>query len=213
MATIGECMPVVRDRSRGGRRPRRPSSTPISWSSAPDDPLVAGVVDAVTGARAPRVRPERGRGAARRLEGVDEGRARRGRRPDRRATRRSARARRPTRVRVPRDVARALRREDRRARGGQGRGRHRVDRRGARRGARVPLGRRVRRRRPHVRDRGGPHRARGLAVRAVRRPAAQVLARRAGSQARVRRRPRPEHRRHGRVLAGARSSAPTSSTR
>ena len=40
-----------------------------------------------------------------------------------------------------RDAARALRREDRRPRGGQGRDRHRVARRGTRRGARVPVGR------------------------------------------------------------------------
>ena len=101
-----------------------------------------------------------------------------------------------------------LRREDRRARGGQGRGRHRVDRRGARRGARVPLGRRVRRRGPHVRDRGRPERARGLAVRrcATADDALPIGAAQDHKRV-VRRRHGPEHRRHGRVLAGSRSSA------
>ena len=85
---------------------------------------------------------------------------------------RSRRATRPTRVRVPRHAAGPLRGEDRRARRGQGRGRHRVDRRGARRGARLSVGRRVRRRGPYVRDRGGSDRARASRVRAVRRPRA-----------------------------------------
>ena len=106
MATIGECMPVVRDRSRGGGRSRRPSSTPTSWWSGP---RIRSWRASSTRCR-PRgrlgVRPERGRGAARRLEGVDEGRARRGRacRPPRYAT--FGAGRRGRRVRVPRDAAR-----------------------------------------------------------------------------------------------------------
>ena len=195
-----------------GRRPRRPSSTPTSWSSVPRTRW--------SRASSTRSRP-RGRlafgpsAAAARLEGskawmkdvlVAAGRA------DRPLRARSAR-RRGRGVRVPRDAARPLRREDRRARGGQGRGRHRVDRRGARRGARVPLGRRVRRRGPHLRDRRRPHRARALAVRAVRRPrrgAARAPRRTTSARSTA---TGPEHRRHGRVLAGAVRRAPTSSTR
>ena len=56
----------------------------------PEEPLVAGVVDAADGGRAPRVRADRGRGDARGLEGLDEGRARRGRGADGAARARSA---------------------------------------------------------------------------------------------------------------------------
>ena len=70
----------------------------------------------------------------------------------------------------------------------------------------------VRRRRPHGRDRGGPDRPRAVAARRLRRQRAVPLAPGPGLQARRRRRHRPEHRRHGRLLAGARSPATTSST-
>ena len=62
---------------------------------------------------------------------------------------------------------------------------------------------RLRRRRPAGGDRGGAHRPRGLGVRGVRRHPHGLPARRAGLQAGGRRRRRPEHRRHGRVVAAA----------
>ena len=103
MATIGECMPVV---------PTDPAAVADLADQldadlvvvGPEDPLVAGVVDAVQAAGHPGVRPERGRGEARRLEGVDEGRARRGRGPDR-PLRDLRRGRGDRRGRVPRDAA------------------------------------------------------------------------------------------------------------
>ena len=77
--------------------------------------------------------------------------------------------RRRGRDRLPADAAPALRREDRRAGGRQGRARH--PRAGGRRGRRArQAGRRVlRRRRVHGRDRGGDDRARGVGVRDLRR--------------------------------------------
>ena len=181
----------------------------------PEDPLVAGVVDELTARGHLAFGP---RAAAARLEGskkwMKDVLASAGV-PDRRRTARSAPATKPPRSRSSTRCAGAVRREDRRARRGQGRDRHRVDRRRARRGALVPLGRRVRRRRTHVRDRGGVARARGLAVRALRRPRRVPDRARAGSQARVRRR------RRARTPAGmgayspvpASIAAPTSSTR
>ena len=139
-----------------GRRPPIPPRSPPSPTKldadlvvvGPEDPLVAGVVDAVRGATAARAFGPRA--AAARLEGskawMKDVLAAAGR-PDRAPRDVRRRARRSRSARVPRHAARPLRDEDRRARGGQGRGRHRVDRRGARRGARVPRRRRVRRRR------------------------------------------------------------------
>ena len=151
--------------------------------------------------------PNAAAAAARRLEDVDEGRARRGAGvPTAPLPRRSARAdEADARSRSSTTLPGLVRREDRRARRGQGRGRHRVDRRRARRGARVPLGRRVRRRGPHVCDRGrsAPGPRSRCSCCATARDAVPIAAR-AGSQARVRRRRGPEHGRHGRVLAGAR---------
>ncbi len=72
-------------------------------------------------------------------------------------------------ARPPRPPDPALRGEDRRARGRQGRGRDRVADRGAQRRGRLPVGRRVRRRGPHPGHRGGSHRAGAVPARGVRR--------------------------------------------
>ena len=61
----------------------------------------------------------------------------------------------------------------------------------------------LRRRRRRGRDRGIHGRRGGQPLRAVRRRARAAAGRRAGPQARLRRRQGPEHRRHGRLLAGA----------
>ena len=153
-----------------GRCPARWPTSPTTVDAdlvvvGPEQPLVDGVVDAVAAARPPRLRPDR-RGA--RLEGskaLDEGSARRPRACPRRGTRRSAPATKTAALAFLETLPGPLRREDRRPRRGQGRGRHRVDRRRARRGARVPLGRGVRRRRAHARDRGGHERSRAVAAR------------------------------------------------
>ena len=186
----------------GGRRSRRPSSTPTSSSSVPRIRSSPGVVDALHGRGSPRVRPDRGRGRARRLEGVDEGRAR------------DARACRPRAYRTF----------------GAGRGGaafafletlpglYVVKTDGLAAGKGVVVTESIAEARDAVRaylsgdafgDAGrtcvieeGLHRARALAVRAVRRPRRAADRGRAGPQARVRRRRGPEHRRHGRVLAG-----------
>ena len=72
-----------RGRSRGGGRPRRPAATrPRGGRSR--RPARGRRRRRGDRARAPRVRPECGRGAARRLEEVDEGRARERGRADRR---------------------------------------------------------------------------------------------------------------------------------
>ena len=66
---------------------------------------------------------------------------------------------------------------------------------------REAVGLRVRRRRPLRRHRGGHDRARGVGVRGVRRHPGRGAGPRPGLQAGRRRRHRPEHRRHGRLLA------------
>ena len=150
MAELGECRAGRRERPGRGRRARRRARRRSRRRRA-RGPLVAGVVDARRRARGRLAFGPHGRGrAARRVEGVDEGRARErgGARPP--ATRTFAAGRGGRGARVPRDAAGPLRREDRRPRRGQGRDRHRVARRRARRGARVPVGRGVRRRRPHA---------------------------------------------------------------
>ena len=168
----------------------------------PELPLTLGLVDRFARRRAARVRPDGRRGAARGLEGVHQGAAAHAcacRRPsfgafDRPRRRRDA---------YVDEVGAPVRREGRRARGGQGR-LHLPD---GRRGARTPSTQVMRR-------------ARCSATPAARvvieeflegeelsfmaltdgddRAAARGVA---GSQARRRRRPRSEHRRHGRVLA------------
>ena len=106
-------------------------------------------------------------------------------------------------ARLPAHAPGAVRREDRRAGRRQGRARHRVAGRG--RGGRAGQAVRlvVRRCRPARRDRGGPHRARGVGLRGVRRDDGGRAAAGPGLQAGRRRRRRPEHGRHGRVVAAA----------
>ena len=77
MAALGECVAGRRDRP-GARSPISPTEVDADLVVVgPEDPLVAGVVDAVQARGPPRVRPDRGRRPARGFEGVDEGRARR----------------------------------------------------------------------------------------------------------------------------------------
>ena len=156
--------------------------------------------------RAPRVRPECRRGAARGFEGVDEGRARRRGRADRRATARSARARNRRRSRSSTALPRP----------------YVVKTDGLAAGKGVLVTDSLAEARDAVRaylsgaafgDAGrtcvieealsGPELSLFALCDGTRRGSDR---RRAGPQARVRRRHGPEHGRHGRVLAGARSS-------
>ena len=73
----------------------------------------------------------------------------------------------------------------------------------AQRGDRRLLRRRVRRRRRQGRHRGVPRRRGSELLRAGRRRDRSPACHRAGPQARLRRRPGPQHRRHGRLFAGA----------
>ena len=57
-----------------------------SWSSGPEAPLVAGLVDALEAEGLARLRAQRGRGPARGQQGLREGDHEGGRRADRRAT-------------------------------------------------------------------------------------------------------------------------------
>ena len=146
-----------------GRRPPDELDADL-FVIGPEAPLVDGLADRLRAAGQAGVRPGRRRRPARGLEGVDEGGARRGRRahrPPRRLHRgRSRRSRsstrcpastssRPTgwpRARACSSPSRSTEAERRRA--GQA------------------VGRGVRRRRPHGRDRGGPDRARAVGARA-----------------------------------------------
>ena len=84
--------------------------------------------------------------------------------------------------------------------------------RGARR-RRHDVRRRFRRGRRRGRDRGIHGGRGGLVLRAVRRRARAAAGDRAGPQARLRRRPGAEHRRHGRLFAGAGADAKRSARR
>ena len=188
------------------RSPSSPTtSTPTSSSSAPRSRSSTGVADAVRARGPPRVRARRRRRAPRGLEGVDEGGARRGRRPHRAPRARSAR-RRGRRARVPRDAAPAST-SSRPTASPRARACSSPSRspRRATRCARYLSG-------EAFGDAGrtlvieeGLTRPRAVAARGVRRRRRRRGAARAGPglQAHRRRRHRPEHRRHGRVLAGA----------
>ncbi len=106
------------------------------------------------------------------------------------------------RLRLPRRAGRAVRRQDRRSGRREGRRRDDRPRRGAVRGARVPVGGGVRGRRPDPRHRRGPHRPRALGAGDLRRHPGGGPGAGSGLQADRRRRPRAQHRRHGRLLAG-----------
>ena len=136
--------------------------------------------------RTPRVRMLGRRGRARRVQSLDEGRARECRGADR-APRHVRRRPGGRGVRLPRDTPRAVRREDRRPGRGEGCHRHRIDRRRACSSARVLVGRGVRRRGPCVRHRGGHDRTRALGLRALRRYERATVRDCAGSQAGIRR--------------------------
>ena len=137
----------------------------------PEAPLVDGLADELRGARRRGVRTVGGRGAARGLQGVDEGAAR-GRRDPHRPPRDVHAEPGGRRARVPRDAARALRRQDRRARRRARASLVTESLAEARDAVREYLaGRGVRRRGPHRGDRGGPQRPGAVAARALRRHA------------------------------------------
>ena len=76
MAALGECRPVEAN-DPGAVTALADELDPELVVVGPEEPLVAGVVDALAAAGPPRVRADRGRGHARGLQGLDEGRARR----------------------------------------------------------------------------------------------------------------------------------------
>ncbi len=168
----------------------------------PEDPLVAGAVDALECAGPSRLRSCLRRCPPRGLQGVDEGGPRRRWRADG-ATQVLRGGRRSGRSRLSPVALGPLRRQDRRPRGGQGCRRAALPRRRARRGARVPVGTGLRRRWAHRGDRGGAHRPGAVAARALRRARGHTAGAGAGLQAGSRRRRRPQHRRDGRLLAGS----------
>ena len=160
----------------------------------PEVPLVAGVADAVRGRGHRLLRPERRRGAHRGLQGVRQGRDGGGGRAH--GDGRDRRQPRPPRRRAG-PVRAALRGQGRRARRGQGRG-------GDPGPGRRPRARlHAARRRPPGAAGGLPRRAGGVAVLPRRRRDRGAAAARAGLQAGRRRRPRAQHRRHGRLRAAA----------
>ena len=164
----------------------------------PEGPLVAGVVDAFEAAglassgRAGR-RPARGQ------QGVRQGFPGAPRHPDRALRRVHAR---DLRSRGDPRAAPADRGQGRRPRRGQGRDRRRKRRR-SHPGGRGHARGRLRRRRPRGRRRGIPRRRGSELHRHGRRRARAAARDLAGPQAPRRRRHRPQHRRHGRVFAGA----------
>ena len=192
------------ERSAGGRR-RSPSDLDADLVVVgPEEPLVSRGRRRGHGGRAPVFGPS---AAAARLEGSKAWMkevARRCRGPDGRATRRSGPATPPRRWPSSRRST-ALRRQDRRAGRREGRGRHRVARRGARRRAPLLARRGVRRRGAHLVIEEGLHGPElSLLVVCNGDPDAARAARAGpGLQARRGRRHRAQHRRHGRVLAGA----------
>ena len=105
------------------------------------------------------------------------------------------------------------RRQGRRPRRRQGRDHRQGRGRGARRGRGHARGEVVRRRRRGRRRRGAPRRQRGLAARPLRRRDRRAPRPRPGLQAHLRRRPGPEHRRHGELLPRPRLRAAAPSTR
>ena len=155
----------------------------------PEAPLVAGVADALRAAGIATFGPSRRRRAARRQQGLHQGSVRPRRHPHRRLRPGRNRGRRPGRARRFLDPRRD---QGRRPRRGQGRDRRHDPRRGR--------GRDPRRRRRADGDRGVPRGRGGQPVRAGRRPALRRARLGPGSQARRRRRYRPQHRRHGGLL-------------
>ena len=105
--------------------------------------------------------------------------------------------------RLHRGAGRAHRGQGRRACRRQGRRGGRDGRAGDRGGARHAVGQPLRRGRRVGGDRGIPGRRGGELLRAVRRRACAAAGRRAGPQAGLRRRQGTQHRRHGRLFAGA----------
>ena len=173
-----------RPRGAAGRRPRRRSR----------------------GRRHQGVRAAPGGGAARRLEGLHQGALRRVRHPDRRL--RALHARRtPPRPMCASEGAPIVVKAD-----GLAAGKGVVvaaTRRRSRGGHRRHARRRARRGRRRARHRGVPRRRGGELLRPLRRHDRDPARHGAGPQARLRRRPGPEHRRHGRLFARAGADAAT----
>ena len=145
------------------------------------------------------IRPDQGRGPAGKLEEFHQGAVPRQQYSDR-GLRPFHRCRRGEGL-YPR-AGRADRGQGGRSRRRQGR-RGGDDRRGSARGGRHDVRRRSWRGRRRSRGRGIHAGRGGLVLRAVRRRARAAAGHRAGPQARLRRRQGAEHRRHGRLFAGA----------
>ena len=203
MAALGECLPVdATDPAAVADSPIE--STPDLVVVGPEEPLVAGVVDALQARGHLAFGPTAAAARARRLEGVDEGGPRRRRRAD-----------------APRYAAfDAARRTQALAFLETLPGLYVVKTDGLAAGKGVLVTESLADARDAVRaylsgaafgdagrtlrDRGGAHRPRGVAARAVRRPRRGVPLAPAQDFKRVGDGDtRPEHRRHGRVLAGA----------
>ncbi len=203
IAEVADLRGARRGRPRRRGRASAPSSDIGFVVVGPEVPLVAGIVDDLTAARIKVFGPIQGGGATRGLQGLHQGSVPRvldphGRlRPLHRCALRQG---------LSGGAEAADRRQGRRPGGRQGRGHRRDDRRG-RGGHRRLLRRRVRRRGRRGRDRGVPGGRGGELLRPGRRRARAAPGHGAGPQARRRRRHRPQHRRHGRLLAGARDDA------
>ncbi len=166
----------------------------------PEIPLVGGVVDRFEQHGLKVLRPARGGRAARGIEGVHEGLPEPAQDSDRRVPRVHG-LRRSARLRA---YAHAARRHQSRRLGRRQRRDHRRDARGRGRRARPRAASgRVRCGRRESRDRGLPARRGSQLHRSRRRHARRAARELTGPQDARRRRSRPEHRRHGRVLAGA----------
>ena len=165
----------------------------------PEAPLVAGIVDDLEAAGFKTFGPSKAGGAARRLQGLHQGPVPRQQHPDRGL--RALHRRRAGEGLCPR-AGRADRGQGRRARRRQGRGRGADACRGRGRD-RHDVRRRAGRGRRRGRDRGisGGEEASFFALCDGETAIAARLG--AGPQARLRRRHGPEHRRHGRLFAGA----------
>ena len=188
-----------RGRATSSRSPTSPGKLHVDLTViGPELPLSLGIVDEFIKRQLPIFGPDAPGRADRVVEGVRQGVLQAARHPDRRfgdLLLRGAGAQGDQALRFP------GRPQGGRARRRQGRPDRRV-RRG--RGARAPPllpGARLRRRRRPDRRRGVPARPGGVVPRPVRRRGLRAAADRARLQEGLRRRPRSEHRRHGRALA------------
>ena len=187
-----------------GHRDRRPRRARAAGAARPRGGGAGGAAGPGAGGSAARgglggVRGQRGRGPARELEGLRQGADGAAPHPHR-ALRDLSRSGCRSGL-LPR-AGRAPGGEGGRPRGRQGRADLPEPRGGRRRARPLPGSARLRRLGPHGGGRGVPPGRGGLVLRALRRHHGAAAGRGPGSQDGVRRRPRPQHRRDGRLLAG-----------